>query len=822
MSFVYKLYQSLLSNTEHIAITDGNVQISYQQLLQKSLAIAQAIQANEYKGGCIAIVVEDGITHISAILGIVFSGNYYLSVTKDNQHFLADQSGLHIKAIITDDAGVIAGLEQIPHLQTAQIFNTTKAPLEILAANYTNEMPFCAFSTSGSTGSPKIVIHAAENIDNDTMRQIVSNNITAADRIDLVFSFSFSASLACIFPALLAGATICMFNIKKEGIHQLKQFWQKQYISFSTLSVSSFRTLFALHHSFTDVPHIRFISIGAEPVTDEDVQLFTHQFLPGTILQISYATTETRTITEVKITNGQNAGNFLTSAGKVVQGKAIVILDKQGNACAANTVGEIAVHSAYIARAYAGNAAATAQAFSINGKQITYHTGDMGYINNEGYLFITGRKYFTSKINGIQINLQFIEKTIQQITHATQVAAIIQTGITGVKQIKIYFQSPHQPDIEKLKEQLRNLLPESHLPHSFTRIDHLPVTHTGKLDRKSLEKLVLGNATTPNAMEQLGSVEQTIVDVFNQVLGIQHTSLNSNYFTDLGGDSLNCFVCIHQLEKQLNTQIPNHAIFTCPTPLLLAKYLSYNLFQNSITHQYINQYIPGRKTICFIDLQNAGTYQHCFQNKALASYNLLVIGINIFAIADFNNARAATQIMEQCLSVLSTQNGLILVGYSFWGYMAFQLSAKLPNAQLLVMIDTPHYFNYALYTNNTKTQTIKNILTTAISQKSWQLPWQAIQMHRQKKRAINSQKINGANYSNGINYLVQYGHQLNTNTPILFIKSLEHIGHKQHGSNWQPHSSKKLIQKTIYCNHQQLMQPKNAAQIVDLIVQQLQ
>jgi acyl-coenzyme A synthetase/AMP-(fatty) acid ligase len=324
---------------DRVAISEGDNAISYNLLSQRSTRIAAYIKQHNLANACIAIELDNITDHIAAILGVVLSGNWYISITAENRSFLA-----------------AANLPIALTIAYAGKSDTTIAFNEILSTAYDADFTagidghqnMCAFFTSGSTAQSKVIIHQHQNILNDTLRQINDNEISLNDKIDLVFSLTFSASLACIYPALLTGAQLCIFDLKAEGLNRLADFWGQQAITFSTLSVSSFHGVCKLHRSLHHLIALRFISISAEPVKDSTISLFKTAFNTSTTLQIAYASTETRTVSEMKVTNTGAPILYPDAIGKPVADKTVHIADEAGNYLAVGATGEIIVESRFI------------------------------------------------------------------------------------------------------------------------------------------------------------------------------------------------------------------------------------------------------------------------------------------------------------------------------------------------------------------------------------------------------------------------------------------------------------------------------------------
>ena len=223
------------------AICQGDRSLTYRQLAVQVSAYANYLIDKRIYGQCIPVLMADTLDHIVALLGIVLSGNYYCSLQPDRFQTVSDVLALvPAPMLIVSDDTFALGTTFVPVLRPRTL-PAQSASGPMCYVDYSPAMGFCLFMTSGSTGQPKQVIHSHQSIVSDTDRQIRDNQIGPQDRIDLLFSLEFSASLACIFPALLTGATLVIHDLKKAGVLSLPTFWRQQQITFSTLSVSTLR-----------------------------------------------------------------------------------------------------------------------------------------------------------------------------------------------------------------------------------------------------------------------------------------------------------------------------------------------------------------------------------------------------------------------------------------------------------------------------------------------------------------------------------------------------------------------------------------------------
>lgn len=671
MNIADELRHSFNRFSSNPALSTGDCTFTYRELEKQSLKLAAAIAEQGVHNRGIAIELENPADHIIAILGVVLSGNWYLSLTPENKSFFAEGS-FPVSMIISD----IGGKPCIQELQP-----------ESPAGSFV-ETALCAFFTSGSTGIPRLVIHSHENIHVDTSRQIIENQISPADKIDLVFSFSFSATLACIFPALLAGAELCVFDLKTKGFTQLAEFWEHKAITFTTLSVTAFHGVCQTNNSLRHLTGLRFISISAEPLKDLTIALFKEKFPLTSVLQIAYATTETRTITQLKISNSDALVPYPDSLGQVVDGKTVKITDEDGHELGLGQTGEIVVVSRHIAfSAMTPNESA--------GKVKQFPTGDLGYVNEEGYLFYCGRKEREIKLNGIKINAAMVEALIEKAAGVDQTVVVV-----NAKQGKLvcYYTATLPVDAKILRRDLQDQLPATHIPQFFIRINSYPYTHTGKIDRKQLEQREIPREHHTDSSKSAGFYEKLAASAFCKVLGINHAGPDDDFF-DLGGESFTVLLCISEIESLTNTKISQADFVSHSTPYKIGEFLSgreSDGIPRLVSVEHLNESAPNRKNLYFIRNSLAKrSYDQLLDGPLKHAFNLIVIGYDLYK--SYTIPGGNRLIMQQMVDVISKDKNAVVIGYSFNGFIAHQLACRVQGISYCILVDTFNYFDYERY-----------------------------------------------------------------------------------------------------------------------------
>ncbi|MCP4147275.1 MAG: AMP-binding protein, partial [bacterium] len=277
--------------------------------------------------------------------------------------------------------------------------------------------------------------------------------------------------------------------------------------------------------------------------------------------------------------------------GKSLQNLNIYIVDNRLQLCPIGVKGEICVSGAGVGRGYLNNPEKTTERFiknpfttlplqTPNGKytipgSILYRTGDLGSWRPDGNIAFFGRIDFQVKIRGFRIELGEIENRILNHAGVKEAVVIDREDETGNKYLCAYVVSgePNSPDVAGIKDYLQQGLPDYMIPAHFIPMERIPLTPSGKVERKMLpapgDGEIVNKYTSPqNLMERkLAAIWANVLAKEKDLIGIDH-----NFF-DLGGHSLKAIVLTSKIHKEFNVKIPLAELFKAPTIRELARHI---------------------------------------------------------------------------------------------------------------------------------------------------------------------------------------------------------------------------------------------------------
>lgn len=572
---------------DKIAVITPQARLSYLELAHGSNQIAEIIlDHTKPQKGLIGLLLEQTPLAIAAFLGVLKAGYGFVIFPPEaplEQIQLLWRDAL--QPYLLTDSKYSSKVQQL----TSDFINLEKCTISYEVSNPiqkpVNPGDLAAILyTSGSTGQPKGVIWSHRLILHTAHQNQESYQINPHDRSAMLASFGFGMALTQKFAALLTGASLHLFDVKKTSFSALIDWLQSEKITVLAMPpIGLFRQLLDFLSNRVPLEDLRLVLLGGESFYKGDVVKFRTCFKPSTVLVYRFGGSETMLIREMKITPSTIIEADKVSVGYQIPDKEILILDDSRNPVMENSIGELAVRSKYLATGYWNNPTFTNQVFLPDPQSKDYQiylTGDLARINQQGQMVHLGRKDFMVKIRGFSIQLEAIEAGLLKIDEIQQAVVTTFQPPSGDLRLAAYLVSAldHKLSTSTLRSRLSEYLPSHMIPSVYTWMDDLPITSNGKLDRSALP---LPSGLRPEMdipyVPATNEIESQICQIWQELLYISKVGIHDNFF-ELGGDSLLSLQMTSRVEKLLNCSIPPE-FFSTPTISHLLK--SIDQFQNS-------------------------------------------------------------------------------------------------------------------------------------------------------------------------------------------------------------------------------------------------
>jgi amino acid adenylation domain-containing protein len=671
------------------AIASKDLSLTYEALNGIANRLAWSILATcPPEAGHVALLFDQGTMAMAAMLGALKAGKTYVPldpsypaarttyILEDSESclILTDHRNLALARQLAGSRCRVLNIEELGRGPSDAHPALTVAPDAIAYILY----------TSGSTGQPKGVMQTQRNLLHFIRSYTGNLGITAADRLTLFYSFSFSASLMDIYGSLLTGATVFPYNVKAEGVALLHEWLQEKQITVYHSVPTVLRHLMESLPAGCELPHLRVFVLGGEPVYQRDVELFRKHFGPRCVLVNHLAFTEASVSAQFFMRHDTEVNGLHAPAGFPASGVDILFVDEHGQEVPDGEVGELIVKSRFLSPGYWRKPELTQAVFasSVPGGPRLFRTGDIGRRTAQGLIEHLGRKDARLKIRGHSVEVIEIEMALLQLTTIREAAVVAQPGRLDEPQLVAYC-VPRRgalPSVRELRKALGTSLPDYMIPARFVALAALPLTPTGKLDRRALSahpSAKTGPDRPYAAPEHV--LEALLARIWEEVLLTRPVGITDDFF-ELGGDSLQAadmFVCI---QRKLGKAFPFSMLVENRTIARLAL--------------AIRRDSAATQRSCLVTIQAGGAKPplfcvHCGKGSVFHYYDLArlldpdqpVYGLQPrgMASAEPFDRRVEDMAARYLHEILACQRSgpYFLCGYSFGGIVAFELAQQL-------------------------------------------------------------------------------------------------------------------------------------------------
>ncbi|MEM9164653.1 MAG: amino acid adenylation domain-containing protein, partial [Cyanobacteria bacterium P01_F01_bin.4] len=443
---------------DHLAIKSRTHTLTYSQLNQLANQSARAILAMPGdRTQPVIIFLEQGALFIATFLATLKAGRCAVPVdptfpASRNSKIIDDSQA---SLIVTHSDNLAEANAQLPDSCTLLNLDELDSTLskenlaDGLEAAVSPDTVAYVLYTSGSTGKPKGVYQNHRNLLHFIRHQVNSLKISPSDRTTMLYSCSVNGALRGILYTLLNGATLCPFNVKREGLTNLIHWLIEEKITIYHSVTTLFRHMTSVLSEANPFPQVRMVILGGEAVSAEDVALYKKIFSPHCLLYTGLGATETGTIREYIVNKQTTVEGSRMPLGYGVEDRDIMLWDEAGQAVGPGQVGEICVRSPYLALGYWQNPEKTRQAFLPDpdgGERRIYRTGDLGKFLPDGCLVHQGRTDFQVKIRGYRVELSEIELALVRHDSVKEVVVVGRADPMGAQRLIAYVVPVSMPD----------------------------------------------------------------------------------------------------------------------------------------------------------------------------------------------------------------------------------------------------------------------------------------------------------------------------------------------------------------------------------------
>jgi amino acid adenylation domain-containing protein len=550
--------------------------------------------------------------------------------------------------------------------------------------------------TSGSTGKPKgVAIEHRNAVNFITWAQ---REFTIDDLRQSLFATSINFDLAVYecFAPLSVGGTV---NIVANTLALIEQSREVTLIN----TVPSAMTQLVRAGS---VPQCtRVVNLAGEALKRGLVESIFADTGVQTVCNL-YGPSETTTYSTWTAMSREQG--FAAHIGRPIANTRIYILDGNHQPVPIGVTGELYIGGAGVARGYLNRSGLTAERFLPDPFVKTtpeepnprmYKTGDLGRFLPDGNIEFLGRNDFQVKIRGYRIEPGEIEAGLAAIDGVKEAVVLAREETPFDTRLIAYYTGGEELSAESLRAHLSSVLPGYMVPAAFVRLEVLPLTVNGKLDRKALP-VPEGDAFGTRVYEApQGEVEQRLAAIWAELLPIEKIGRHDHFF-DLGGHSLMAIKMLSML-KQVGIDVQVAALFTHPTIERLAAYIEGE--ENSmLPYGVIPIRRTGGDTPLFFVHEVSGEVDYAPPLARHIDTDIPVYGLGGTALGaePFRTMYAEAKRLVRIIRAVQPLGPYRIAGWSFGGSLAYEIATQLlgedETVEFLGLIDSINFAGIGL------------------------------------------------------------------------------------------------------------------------------
>ncbi|BDU16073.1 polyketide synthase [Lysobacter auxotrophicus] len=571
--------QTLAAFADKTAVVHGEASLTYAQLDRRAASLATRLRdAGVVAGDIVGVALPRSLDAVVALLGVIKAGGAYLpldlALPADRLAFMVDNA--RVRVIVADPALHASNLPREPRRVDV---HGDDAPLADTPDTNRDSLAYVLF-TSGSTGVPKGVEIRHRSLVR-RLRGVDYVTLDAQTRLLHQAPLGFDISGLELWGALFNGGTVVVHDELAPTAARLRETIARHGANAAIMSAALFNAV--VDEDATIFAGMRELIVGGEALSVEHIRRM-QAVAPQLQLHNGYGPTEcTIMCTSHAIPRDLPRDATSIPIGRAMQDASAYVLNRRLQLLPAGVIGELCVGGAGVARGYLARPELNAERFVPNpflDGDVLYRTGDQVRLREDGLIEFVGRTDAQVKIRGHRIELTEIETVLARHPAIASCVVVARADFPGEKRLVAYYVDSglgaHAP---QLRAHLAAALPAYMVPTRYVRLDELPLTNNGKVDRRALPapdrrrpELTVDFAAPANALEG------KLCEAFGTLLDIEGVGRDDNFF-ELGGSSLLAVRLAEHIRVegwQSDEAAPRVAaptIFQHPTPAKLAAVL---------------------------------------------------------------------------------------------------------------------------------------------------------------------------------------------------------------------------------------------------------
>ncbi|MCM1508046.1 MAG: non-ribosomal peptide synthetase [Ruminococcus flavefaciens] len=585
-NMIQNFLMSAKRNAGRCAFISEHGTVSYGELLDDVKKTASKLKkAGITSGELVGVYCRQNYKTISLIYAVLYLGAVYVPLSSD----YPEEKICHI--IECSNMKYVAGSGKMPFNVSVcylDVDEMTENGENIEPCLETEQFAYCMF-TSGTTGVPKGVCIKQAYLLNMCEWYGENFNIVPDSRLILLNNFGFDGSLKTIFTPLLYGASIVAGPDKLFDIQEDIRLIEKYEVTHLACVPSLMQGILisCAKSDYKPLVSVKYFISAGEKFRSHDVLLWSKSENCHAVSTNLYGPAECSCCVSFHTVTESDLEKDIIPIGNPIYNKRMYILNDDKQPCAVGEEGNIWIAGFGTFGGYIGMSPEQSGLSEdiIESSELMYNSGDRGMRLENGEIIYLGRKDNQIKISGQRIEIEEIEQVLLR-NDKIESAGLCITGNGEQTRSVMFYKSADGTDLSysELSDFMGKYLSAGVIPNRFIRIDDMPLTNNGKLDRIALaEKIKSENS--PEITQQTGNSDELtskIIQAWKNTLEIDEIPLESSFF-ELGGYSMLFYKLQSEIKEQAGKDITIAKILEYPTPAKMLSFLKGEITDTSVS-----------------------------------------------------------------------------------------------------------------------------------------------------------------------------------------------------------------------------------------------
>ncbi|HEY3572046.1 MAG TPA: amino acid adenylation domain-containing protein [Thermoanaerobaculia bacterium] len=572
---------------EAVAVVYEGEALTYGELDARSERLARVLRGlGAGPETRVGICVERSLEMMVGLLGILKAGAAYVpldpSYPMDRLAFMLEDSqrGLASPLLLTQRR-LLGALPEHAARVVCLDAPWPEVEAEIAGAPDPGHLAYVIF-TSGSTGRPKGAMNSHRGIVNRLLWMQEAFGLTSEDRVVQKTPFSFDVSVWELFWPLMVGARLV---IARPGGHQDAAYLTEL---IAAEGVTTIHFVPSMLQVFLEAPGLdrcgslkRVVASGEALPASLERRFFARLGWTGAGLFNLYGPTEAAVDVTVWACEPDSRRSSVP-IGRPIANTRVHLLDRHLQEVPAGVPGELHIGGVQVGRGYLDRPALTAERFIPDpfggpGDRL-YKTGDLARYLTDGAVEFMGRIDHQVKIRGFRIELGEIESALAAYPTVREAVVAARQGASGIGtgdwRLVAYLvpEAGREVDPAVLRSVLAASLPDYMLPSSWVVLEAMPLSPSGKVDRRALPLDERPTGAGPEAVAPRNALESYLASLWSELLGVEAVGIHDDFFA-MGGNSITGAVLINRLQERLGEIVHVVVLFDAPTVARMGAHL---------------------------------------------------------------------------------------------------------------------------------------------------------------------------------------------------------------------------------------------------------